>query len=108
MSNTEYNGWTNWETWNCKLWLDNDQSVYYTVQDICKLGLEYEKSAYDVGENVHDFVLDLYEDRDAEKLWGFFTDVIYQSMRVVNWTEIAQHIMDDTEEEIKTEGEENE
>jgi|TARA_R110001599_G_scaffold74246_1_gene204919 hypothetical protein len=99
MSNIEYNGWTNWETWNCKLWFDNDVSVYYKVQDICKLGLENQKSVYDVGENVHDFVLDLYEDRDAEKLWGFFTDVIYQGMRVVNWTEIAQRIMEDLEEE---------
>tara|TARA_R100001463_G_C3467321_1_gene215536 strand:- start:259 stop:507 length:249 start_codon:yes stop_codon:yes gene_type:complete len=23
-----YNGWTNWETWNIALWLDNDYSNY--------------------------------------------------------------------------------
>ena len=26
-----YNGWTNWETWNFKLWIDNDQDLYNLV-----------------------------------------------------------------------------
>lgn len=101
MGYTEYNGWTNWETWNCKLWLDNDQSVYYTVRDIVYEGVRHCYSAYDLGENIHDIVLDLYEDRDAEKPWGFFTDVIYAAMRDVNWTEIAEHMIEDVKEEIK-------
>jgi hypothetical protein len=25
MSEETYNGWTNWDTWNAKLWLDNEQ-----------------------------------------------------------------------------------
>ena len=33
----EYNGWTNWETWNFKLWIDNDEEirklVEYLMQD---------------------------------------------------------------------------
>lgn len=24
----EYNGWTNYETWNVALWMDNDESSY--------------------------------------------------------------------------------
>ena len=27
-SNTTYNGWTNYETWNVALWLDNDRYNY--------------------------------------------------------------------------------
>jgi hypothetical protein len=23
-----YNGWCNWETWNCALWMGNDESIY--------------------------------------------------------------------------------
>ncbi len=28
MSNQEYNGWTNWETWNVALWIDNEEFTY--------------------------------------------------------------------------------
>ena len=29
MSNDqEYNGWTNWETWNVALWIDNEEFTY--------------------------------------------------------------------------------
>lgn len=26
LSDTEYNGWTNYETWNVALWLQNDEN----------------------------------------------------------------------------------
>ena len=26
-----YNGWTNWETWNFKLWLDNSEDTYKSI-----------------------------------------------------------------------------
>ena len=25
----EYNGWTNWHTWNLMLWIDNTEEVYH-------------------------------------------------------------------------------
>ena len=32
---TKYNGWSNYETWNFKLWLDNDQDVHnYIINGI--------------------------------------------------------------------------
>ena len=28
MTNTTYNGWKNWATWNVALWLGNDEALY--------------------------------------------------------------------------------
>ena len=36
MQKLEYNGWYNYETWNFKLWLDNDQRVYEWLQETIK------------------------------------------------------------------------
>ena len=31
MNDTTYNGWKNWETWNCGLWVNNDYGMYKFV-----------------------------------------------------------------------------
>jgi hypothetical protein len=32
----EYNGWTNWDTWNVNLWLTNDEWSYSQANRLCR------------------------------------------------------------------------
>ena len=29
----KYNGWTDWTTWNCALWINNEQTIYNIAKD---------------------------------------------------------------------------
>ena len=33
MTDTTYNGWTNWETWNASLWINNEEPMYRLAQE---------------------------------------------------------------------------
>ena len=33
LTHTTYNGWTNYETWNVALWINNDQGLYDVAQE---------------------------------------------------------------------------
>ena len=37
LTDTEYNGWTNYETWNAALWLGSDQGLY----EITRRAMDY-------------------------------------------------------------------
>ena len=33
LTDTEYNGWTNYETWNVALWIQNDEGLYNIARE---------------------------------------------------------------------------
>ena len=84
----KYNGWTNYETWNAALWLDTD---YYE---------EIAKNVYEIAGALAEFIK-----RDQEELMpempqsGMFTDLLNKSFAEINWFEIAEHILEDIDEE---------
>ena len=34
IADQEYNGWTNYETWNVALWINNDEGLYHLAQEV--------------------------------------------------------------------------
>jgi len=38
LTDTRYNGWTNYETWNVALWIGNDEALY----DLARVAGDYE------------------------------------------------------------------
>ena len=101
MTKQEYNGWTNYETWNVDLWLSND----------CGDVQFWEERADDIAQTADD--IDDLKDKLADELetqfddlaatlpiTGFFADVVNASLREVNWHEIARHMVEDRLEEL--------
>lgn len=53
MESEKYQGWTNWDTWNCNLWLTNDEWSYRKLQSFYK------------AEQVEKFWEEFYEGKDG-------------------------------------------
>ena len=49
---TDYNGWTDWTTWNCALWINNDES-FYNIAKLCKTYTEFLIEMAEIGVYPH-------------------------------------------------------
>ena len=93
MTRSEYNGWTNYETWLVKLWLDNDEHDYWVDQahyvqgDVAKLA--------NLLKQEHDDAL-------PDGLSGFALDLVRAGLGEVNWDEIAQSLIKSADEVYDT------
>ena len=122
--NTEYNGWTNYETWAVKLWMDNEESSYRfwaeraqecadeakgTLSANARLtGKEpfttQEKAAFALSRELKDH----FEEGNPVTDASVWADLMNAALSEVNWHEIAKSLLDDcdfTEEETEEETE---
>ena len=114
MQKLEYNGWYNYETWNLKLWLDNDEDTYFIDQEKAKslikkyegdhiedAATELEKFSK-VDSDLADWLKEYTLENMPELKASFYSDVLSASIREVNFQEIATHVCDDIlNEEIR-------
>lgn len=107
MTDTTYNGWTNYETWLVNLWNTNDEgadSYWRTTVDECLSEAETDdREFFSLKEKaailLADRMKDEYEEGsaclDGVILHGVYKDLLNAALSSVNWREIAKHYLDD-------------
>jgi GTPase Era involved in 16S rRNA processing len=104
MIKNEYNGWYNYETWNCKLWLDNEYSTYQYMQEESKrIYDESEASEYSTKKenavyNLSEFIKEYVEENTPEIPASMYSDLLNAAISEINFREIALAYMDDMSE----------
>ncbi len=87
----DYNGWTNYYTWNYKLWIDNDQGSYnYWQEQTRRLSIR----------ELEDALKDELQEAAADRLEeaSCLTDLLGYAIESINYKEIAEHMKEDIED----------
>lgn len=111
----KYNGWTNYETWATKLWIDNEESssnYWSEVAQECYDEAGEGVSAYakftgkEIFTREERAVLELDKRLKAEieegsplEDAGLYTDLLNAALSEVNWHEIAESMMENVSKE---------
>ena len=111
MSAKTYNGWTNYETWNVKLWMDNDQwsqQLWTEAAQDCYANARErshctrdEAASQELAERLKAHFEDAAQDmlETAKQTCSMFADLIGAALDEVNWDEIAASLMEEVEKE---------
>ena len=104
MNENTYNGWSNYETWNWKLWLDNDQGAYeYWANRVQELNAihfvpddEWETTeSLQIRALAEELESDCYERIDffTNEESGPFADILNAGINRIDWREIAENML---------------
>ena len=95
---SEYNGWTNYETWTVKLVIDNTESLYYFFQDAVKEVQEKYSEDQRISSliNILENVIKSDMPQTTNRIWGPIMNAAYHR---INFPEIARSMLEDAKEE---------
>lgn len=93
-TDTSYNGWANYPTWNVNLWLSNDEALYHNA---VQLVTDWRTSQDDppliqLADDFKTWVRDMAETGEA----SFVADLLGWALDHVDWREIANSWNEDT------------
>lgn len=83
-----YNGWTNWETWQILLWIDNEE---YSHKEMRRF-LRRQRHSQSLTKLIEEFVRELYPDGTPDMDSAAEYDA-------VNWDEITHHLVEEHDNE---------
>jgi len=109
MTDEKYNGWTNYETWLVKLWIDNDQgSQEYWLEEaresvknaVADYGTKADAARYSLAGSLKDWHQEQAD--EITGVTGMFKDLLTAALGSVNWNEIAANFLDEYTEILET------
>jgi hypothetical protein len=100
LSESRYNGWTNYETWNAKLWMDNDEGSYKDSRAMAREALEdaeqdEDEAAIKLSNTIKDWFLEAMPELPA----SFWSDILNAAFHEVDWREIADSLIEEVRDE---------
>ena len=108
METKTYNGWTNYETWNVKLWQDNDQGSHeywnetaramYEESEPDTICTKSERARYDLAERIKE---EVNEASPLAEGASMYHDLLSAALSDVDWDEIAEAWLEDNVEEYE-------
>ena len=104
MTNKEYNGWYNWETWCVNLWMDNDQGSHEMWREVARESIDADEGTnwFYFEERLKEYLDYLQEDMQNNGIAsGLAYDLLGGAISEVNTREIAMHWVADELENME-------
>ena len=89
----DYNGWTNYPTWNVKLWLDNDQGSQEECARLARTASRTMHPALVLADTLKAIV----ENSTPGLGPSMYQDILGWALEQVNWRQIAEAYLEDRE-----------